>query len=209
MRAQRGSMGIKLRSMIEHSEVGVKTVFNCDNCAIIGRKEQRFILTMYTDRYEAISTRNFTKHRLINTNYIAKTLTRERDNFLRYVSIDTVRSTSPNSRNIRRLINTIIRKRRNVGARRKNDEIVDKHEVPLYYFSLLILETKERRERGGLRASEQASNEESMTHENAASFAPPPSGTCFSSFLLQFSARVATFISVSRLIYARARRRRR
>lgn len=209
MRAQRGSMGIKLRSMIEHSEVGVKTVFNCDNCAIIGRKEQEFILTMYTDRYEAISTRNFTKHRLINTNYIAKTLTRERDNFLRYVSIDTVRSTSPNSRNIRRLINTIIRKRRNVGARRKNDEIVDKHEVPLYYFSLLILETKERRERGGLRASEQASNEESMTHENAASFAPPPSGTCFSSFLLQFSARVATFISVSRLIYARARRRRR
>lgn len=126
-----------------------------------------------------------------------------------YVSIDTVRSTSPNSRNIRRLINTILRKRRNVGARRKNDEIVDKHEVPLCYFSLLILETKERRERGGLRASEQASNEESMTHENAASFAPPPSGTCFSSFLLQFSARVATFISVSRLIYARARRRRR
>lgn len=123
-----------------------------------------------------------------------------------YVSIDTVRSTSPNSRNIRRLISTIIKKRRNVG--RKNDEIVDKHEVPLYYFSLLILETKERRERGGLRASEQASNEESMTHENAASFAPPPSGTCFSSFLLQFSARVATFISVSRLIYARARRRR-
>lgn len=209
VRAQRGSMGIKLRSMIEHSEVGVKTVFNCDNCAIIGRKEQEFILTMYTDWYEAISTRNFTKHRLINTNYIAKTLTRERDNFLWYVSIDTVRSTSPNSRNIRRLINTIIRKRRNVGARRKNDEIVDKHEVPLYYFSLLILETKERRERGGLRASEQASNEESMTHENAASFAPPPSGTCFSSFLLQFSARVATFISVSRLIYARARRRRR
>lgn len=34
MRAQRGSMGIKLRSMIKHSEVGVKTVFNCDNCAI-------------------------------------------------------------------------------------------------------------------------------------------------------------------------------
>lgn len=52
MRAQRGSMGIKLRSMIEHSEVGVK--FNCDNCAIIGRKEQGFILTMYTDRYEAL-----------------------------------------------------------------------------------------------------------------------------------------------------------
>lgn len=68
MRAQRGSMGIKLRSMIEHSEVGVKTVFNCDNCAIIGRKEQRFILTMYTDRYEAL--RNFTKHRLINIRII-------------------------------------------------------------------------------------------------------------------------------------------
>lgn len=64
MRAQRGSMGIKLRSMIEHSEVGVKTVINCDNCAIKAVKCKDLFLRYAPIDIASISL-NFTKHPLI------------------------------------------------------------------------------------------------------------------------------------------------